>query len=125
MCGPTQGEKQLRTDQLMKSGRLGPNKSSAISEPKAPIGVVLQPPTLLARYACASGMLAVFGVWGQICFTPESQPAPVGSDLHSWTVPTMLTISYLLVLPLMRIFSKTFLSESVDVKLLLKYSQYA
>ncbi len=120
MCGPTQGENQLRTDQLMKSGKHGSDKTSAMSEPKAPIGVVLEPPTLLARYACASVMVAIFGVWGQICFTPESQPAPVGSNLHSWKVPTILTISYLLVLPLMRLFSKTFLSESVDVKLLLK-----
>ena len=119
MCGPTQGEKQLRTDKLMKSvAEHGSGKTS--SEPKAPIGVVLVPPTLAARYACASVMLAVFGVWGHLCFTPESQHPPVGSNIHSWTIPTMLTISYLLVLPLMRIFSTTFLSESVDVKLLLK-----
>jgi len=119
MCGPTLAEKQLRTDKLMKSAaEHGSGETS--SEPKAPIGVVLQPPTLAARYACASVMLAVFGVWGHICFTPESQHPPVGSNIHSWIVPTMLTVSYLLVLPVMRVFSTTFLSESVDVKLLLK-----
>jgi len=120
MCGPTQGEKQLRADHLIRSSKHEPSKVVAKAEEKAPIGVVLEPPTLAARYSCAAVMMAIFGVWGHLCFTPESQPAPVSSEIHSWKVPTVLTLSYLLALPLLRIFSKQVLSESVDVKLLLK-----
>lgn len=121
MCGPTtQGEKQLLADQLLRSGKHGPSKMTARTEDKAPIGVVLAPPTVAARYGCAAVMAAIFGVWGQLCFYPESQPAPVGPELHSWKVPAVLTVSYLVALPLLRVFSKFFLSESVDTKLLLK-----
>jgi hypothetical protein len=117
MCGPTQGELQLRAEQLIISGK---SAKAPPSTEKAPIGVVLEPPTMLARYACASVMLGIFGVWGKICFTPETEPAPVGDLLHGWEVPTALTVSYLVLLPILRLLSKTFLSESVDVKLLLK-----
>jgi elongation of very long chain fatty acids protein 4 len=117
MCGPTQGEQQLRAEQLIMSGKSAKAPSSI---EKAPIDIVLEPPTLLARYACASVMVGIFGVWGNICYFPDTEPAPVGDLLHSWEVPAVLTVSYLLLLPLLRILSKTFLSESIDVKLLLK-----
>lgn len=95
---------------------------------KAPVEVVLEPPSLLSRYTCATVMTAIFGIWGKIAFyghsdegTYDESKAPgVGSDIHSWKVPLILTTSYLLVLPVLRIFSRKYLSESVDVKLLLK-----
>lgn len=120
MCGPTQAEKQIRADELIKSAKHESAKMTTKTEGEAPIDVLLEPPTVAARYACASVMVAIFAIWGQLCWYPESQPAPVSSDLHSWAVPTALTLSYLVALPLLRIFSKRFLSESVDVKLLLK-----
>ena len=98
---------------------------------KAPVDVVLQPPSILSRYTCASIMVAIFGIWEKIAFfdhsggsgngTYDESKAPgVGSEIHSWKVPLTLTTSYLLGLPLLRFFSKRYLSESVDVKLLLK-----
>ena len=112
MCAPTS---------LSKSG------ISAAST-KAPIDVVLQPPSLLSRYACATFMTAVFGVWGKIAFYghsedgsyDESKAPGVGAEIHSWKVPLTLTASYLLGLPVLRMFTTKYLTPSVDVKLLLK-----
>jgi elongation of very long chain fatty acids protein 4 len=126
MCGPTQ-EKQLKSEALLTPDRKGSSKvttafhqqKSAHGE-KSPNGVTPKPPTLVARYACAGIMVSVFAVWGVICWTPDSALAPVGDGIHDWTVPTALTFGYLLALPLLRVFSKQFLSESLDVKLLLK-----
>jgi len=101
---------------------------SAAAATKAPVDVVLEPPSLLSRYTCATMMAAVFGIWGKIAFydhsangTYDESKAPgVGSEIHSWKVPLTLTTCYLIALPILRMFSKKFLSESVDVKLLLK-----
>lgn len=95
---------------------------------KAPVDVVLTPPSLLSRYTCATIMTAIFGIWGNIAFyghsengTYDESKAPgVGSEIHSWKVPLCLTTSYLLALPMLRMLSKKYLSESIDVKLLLK-----
>jgi len=95
---------------------------------KAPIDVVLQPPSLLSRYACATFMTAVFGVWGKIAFYghsedgsyDESKAPGVGAEIHSWKVPLTLTAFYLLGLPVLRMFTTKYLTPSVDVKLLLK-----
>ena len=109
MCGPTT---------LSKAG---------VSAAKAPVDVVLEPPRLLSRYACAALMVSIFGLWGKLAFYEhgegiydESRAPGVGSEVHSWKVPLTLTTSYLLVLPVLRMFAKKFLSETVNVKLLLK-----
>eukprot|EP00536_Pseudo-nitzschia_multiseries_P010747 jgi/Psemu1/259222/estExt_Genewise1Plus.C_3380012 len=88
----------------------------------------MEPPSLISRYACASLMVAIFGVWGKIAFydhsgdgTYDESKAPgVGAEIHSWKVPLTLTASYLLGLPVLRMFTEKFLTPSVDVKLLLK-----
>ena len=95
---------------------------------KAPIDVVLEQPTLTSRYACASTMVAIFGVWGKMAFLDhsgngtydESKAPGVGSEIHSWKVPLTLTTGYLLFLPILRYLSKKFISETIDVKVLLK-----
>lgn len=103
---------------------------TAISRPNAsaPVNVVLEPPSLFSRYACAAMMTAIFGVWGKITLfnhsgngTYDESMAPgIGSDLHSWKVPAFFTTSYIIALPILRMISKKYLSETVDVKCLLK-----
>ena len=88
----------------------------------------MEPPSMLSRYACATMMAAIFGIWGKIAFydhsgngTYDESKAPgVGAEIHSWKVPMTLTTSYLVALPLLRMFSQRFLAPSVDVKVLLK-----
>ena len=111
MCGPTQGELHLRSNAANKAKAL-------VSKTKAPIGMVLPPPSPLARYACAMAMISIFGLWGKYTITedfPQERYA-----IHSWKLPMALTMGYLGGLPILRKFTQTFLSESVDVKLLLK-----
>lgn len=119
MCGPTESEGQLR---LRTAGRNGimPSQGGSMATEKAPIGVVLQPPSLIARYACASLMLSVFLGWGKFAFLGAEVAPQVGSELHSAMFPLAMTVGYLVALPLLRLFSKHFLLESIDVKLLLK-----
>jgi len=123
MCGPTQ-EKQLRTGSYLHSDKNGSTSSTATPALRGGESVtdtvIVKPPTIVARYACAGMMISVFAIWGQKCWTPDSELAPVGDSIHSSSVPVALTVGYLVALPLLRIFSRTFLSESVDVKLLLK-----
>lgn len=103
----------------------GPTKLAAA---KAPVDVVLEPPSLLSRYTCATIMAAIFGIWGKIAFYGHSEngtydewKAPgAGYEFHSWKVPLTLTTSYLLALPVLRMFSKKYLSETINMKLLLK-----
>lgn len=121
MCGPTQ-DKQLRAEALLTSDRRNSSSKSATSlNGKMPIvGNDTKSPSSVARYGCAGVMVSAFALWGKLCWTPDSTPAPVGDEIHNWTVPTALTVGYLLALPLLRVFSKAFLSDSLDVKLLLK-----
>jgi elongation of very long chain fatty acids protein 4 len=112
MCGPTAGE--LRPPQEAMS------RKHTKAETDAPVGMVLQPPSLFARYASASIMVAIFGIWGKYSFVEEATAPAIGAPAHSYMAPLVLTASYLVLLPLMRIFAKNFLSEHVDVKLLLK-----
>lgn len=113
MCGPTA---------VSKSG------AKVAAAAKAPVDVVMEPPGLLSRYTCAAIMTAIFGIWGKFAFydhsgdgTYDESKAPgIGSELHSWKVPLTLTTSYLLALPALRLFSKTFMSEAVDAKVLLR-----
>ncbi|KAL3918004.1 MAG: hypothetical protein SGILL_004449, partial [Bacillariaceae sp.] len=120
MCGPT----DLITPSGSSSfGKLDNTKSMKKTDEvdERPVDVVLEPPSIVSRYACASIMVAIFAVWGKICFVEDENTAPgIGSEIHSWKVPMVLTTSYLALLPLLRCFSKNFLSQVVDIKLLLK-----
>ena len=85
-----------------------------------PIQMVLPKPSLLTRYACAGTMMGFFALWGSVVFVDEKEAPGIGSPLHSYKVPLLLTSLYLLGLPLLRALAKRFLSENIDVKILLK-----
>jgi len=121
MCVPSIVSKSgIQVDTLTTSA----SASAANDVVKAPVDVVLEPPSLLSRYACASIMIVIFYVWGEIAFfghgNDESNAPGIGSKVHSWKVPLTLTVSYIVALPLLRLFSKKYLSQNVDVKMLLK-----
>jgi elongation of very long chain fatty acids protein 4 len=83
-------------------------------------GSALPQPTLFARYSCAALMIAIFAAWGNVVFVDEAEAPGIGSPLHDYKVPLLLTSGYLLSLPLLRSFTSRFLSTNVDVKVLLK-----
>lgn len=139
MCGPTTASK-LTSSSAAAATAAGESSSMPASSSaatvsttdnnyvsktmKPPLDVVREPPSLLSRYACATMMIVIFGSWGKVAFYGHGQDeanAPgVGSDVHSWRVPMTLTVSYLLVLPLLRLLFKNYLSQDVDMKLLLR-----
>lgn len=79
------------------------------------------PPSLLARYTCASVLVGIFAIWGKFTFVPESEIPGVDVPMHSHRVPLALTVGYLVSLPVLRYFVDVFLS-GVDMKVLLKES---
>jgi hypothetical protein len=115
MCGPTVGERDANNTTMEAS-----KASSKAAKSDAPVERLLDPPSLAARYACAGLMVAVFGVWGKFSFVEEASAPCIGTPLHSYMVPLVLTSCYILSLPLLRIFSSQYLAKNVDVKLLLK-----
>jgi hypothetical protein len=118
MCGPTVSERDANNTTMEASKASAASNKAAKSG--APVERLLDPPSLAARYACAGLMLAVFWVWGKYSFVEEASAPCIGTPLHSYMVPLVLTSSYILSLPLLRIFSSQYLSKTVDVKLLLK-----
>ena len=115
MCGPTSGG-------LIAAGTaetMSNSNAVAKEEYSAPVECLLDPPTFTARYSCAALMVATFGVWGKFCFVEEKSAPCIGSPLHSYMVPLVGTLAYLISLPLLRILARDFLSKSVDVKVLL------
>jgi GNS1/SUR4 family len=97
-----------------------------VDVPIKSIDVRPEPPSLLARYSCASIIGGIFAIWGKLAFVDENSSSAIPgatAPLHSWKVPAALTTFYLLSLPLLHVFSRRFLnSRNVDVKLLLKES---
>jgi len=89
---------------------------------KAPIEIILPPPTLLTRYACASILIAVFAVWGTFAFIPQAEAPGVTSQHLSYKGPLVLTAGYLISLPLLRWLVDGYISKVTDTKLLLKES---
>lgn len=87
-----------------------------------PIQTVLAPPSMLARYTCASILAAIFAVWGKFTFIDEEQVPGGKTELHSWRVPFVATGCYLISLVVLRMFSKHFLQHNVDTKVLLRES---
>ena len=81
----------------------------------------LREPSLLARYTCAGICCAVFSVWCKFTFVPEDQTPGVDVPMHSFHSPLSLTVGYLVSLPILTYFVRTFLSD-IDVKVLLKES---
>ena len=90
-----------------------------------PLKNVLEPPSFLARMTCVSILGGISAVWGKYTFVEESAIPGVHVDLHHWIVPLALTSFYLVSLPLLRRFSNRFLSEAVDVKMLLREAMVA
>jgi elongation of very long chain fatty acids protein 4 len=84
-----------------------------------PIQTVLAPPSMLARYTCASILAGIFAIWGKFTFIDEDQVPGGKAELHSWRVPFLATGCYLVSLVILRIFSKHFLQHNVDTKVLL------
>ena len=78
-------------------------------------------PSLAARYACAGISCALFSIWRKVAFVGENQTPGVDVPMHSYHYPLLLTAGYLLSLPILRTFTKSFLS-GVDVKILLTES---
>eukprot|EP00527_Entomoneis_sp_CCMP2396_P003807 CAMPEP_0198143960 /NCGR_PEP_ID=MMETSP1443-20131203/12099_1 /TAXON_ID=186043 /ORGANISM="Entomoneis sp., Strain CCMP2396" /LENGTH=366 /DNA_ID=CAMNT_0043807271 /DNA_START=111 /DNA_END=1211 /DNA_ORIENTATION=+ len=75
--------------------------------------------SLVARYTAASIVVAIFTVWGKFTFVTDGVPGGT-IPLHSWKVPVVMNIIYLISLPLLRVFSSEVLAKNVDVKSLLK-----
>jgi len=90
------------------------------SDPPAPVQQLLEPPSLTARYTAASILIAIFAVWGKYCFVGEKNFD--ATRIHDYKVPLTLTVGYLVSLPVLRVFSEQYLSQNVDVKLLLRES---
>ena len=77
--------------------------------------------SLTARYTCASFVVAILAVWGKFTFAVDGIPGRT-TPMHSWTVPFLMNIFYLVSLEVLRIFSSKYLSKMVDVKSLLNES---
>ena len=75
--------------------------------------------SLVARYTAASIVIAIFAIWGKFTFVTDGVPGGT-IPLHSWKVPVVMNVIYLVSLPLLRLFSSHVLAPSVDVKSLLK-----
>jgi len=106
-------------------GALTPATTKEILEKEdtVPIKTVLPPPSMVARYGCASVLAAVFAVWGKFTFVDEDDvPGGSRAELHGWGVPLAASALYLVSLPILTVLSRRFLLNSVDVKLLLKES---
>jgi hypothetical protein len=99
----------------------GENREMSVQvDPPAPVEQLLDPPTLLARYTAASMLIGIFAVWGKYSFVGEKNFD--ANAIHDYKVPLVLTVGYLVSLPLLRLFSERYLSKNVDVKLLLRES---
>lgn len=96
--------------------------SEDYADEKVPIQTVLVPPSLASRYTCASVLLGIFAIWGKLTFIDEEDVPGGRNELHSWRVPVVATLTYLVSLPLLRFLSKRFIHGSVDVKVLLRES---
>jgi len=106
---------------LLQSAERDIQQSGTLNE-KVPVETLLEPPSLLARYSCASILVAVFAVWSKYTFVGEDQSPGVTTPVHDYKSPLVLTIGYLVSLPLLKAFSRNYLSKNVDVKLLLTES---
>ena len=112
MCGPTTSAGRNAGARMATSDKE--------TEANVPVGVVFKPPSRIARYSCASIMVAIFGIWGKFSFVDEASAPGIGAPQHSYMVPLVLTTSYLFSLPLLRLFANKFLSTDVEAKQLLK-----
>jgi elongation of very long chain fatty acids protein 4 len=120
MCGLTDPIKSVGGIQSLKGQ--GTLHFGEMKNANPPVESLLEPPSLLARYTCASIMMAVFAIWCKYTFVGESQSPGVSTEVHSYKTPLMLTVGYLVSLQILKIFSREYLSKMVDVKLLLTES---
>ena len=100
MCGITDAIKTLGGKEIQAAR----NEAALRLEDKnadLPVKTFLEPPSLLARYTCASIMVAIFAVWGNYTFVGESQSPGVTTEVHSYKIPLMLTAGYLVSLQIL------------------------
>jgi elongation of very long chain fatty acids protein 4 len=127
MCGPTAtatNESHNGAEKMVSHSGINDNSDNndMSKHDKAPVETLLEPPSIMARYTCASVLLGAMSVWGKLTFVPEATAPGVGSPVHDFRVPLALTVGYLVSLPILRIFASNVLSKNVDVKLLLRES---
>jgi hypothetical protein len=136
MCGPTVSSANpsanaavtksfgKTTSSMTTAGTDGNKNDANVVDHDRPVDVVMGPPSLMSRYVCASVMIGIFGIWGKVCVTDylndESLAPGVGTSIHDWRVPAVLTTSYLISLPLLRYITQHYLSQMTDMKGLLK-----
>jgi elongation of very long chain fatty acids protein 4 len=102
---------------MKASGRMQETKGDV-----PPVDKLLDPPSMFARYTCASVLAGIFSIFAKLVFVGESNAPGVGQEMHSYKVPLGLTLAYVVSLPLLKLFSQHYLSKVVDVKLLLTES---
>ena len=91
--------------------------AAATQEVVKPLGT----PSFIARYACVGVLLGFFGIWAKFSFYENELDAPsINQPMHSYKVPLLLTMFYIISLPLLEQFTKNYLSKIVDTKALLK-----
>jgi GNS1/SUR4 family len=122
MCGPTGESTSMSTQN--ESGQTSSVNSNIKTrhDSSLPLETLLEPPSIMARYTCASILIGAFAIWGKLTFVPENSAPGVGAPIHGFQVPLMLTVGYLASLPLLRLLATNILSKAVDVKLLLRES---
>ena len=97
-------------------------ESETCIDDNPPIKVLLEPPTSIARYTCASIFIAIISAWWNFAFIDETKvPDEINIQIHDnrWDIPVGMTLFYLGSLPLLKLFTDHFLSKKVDVKRLL------
>lgn len=99
-------------------------ETSSSSEP--PIKVLLELPTLIERYTCASILIVIIGIWCKFAFINENEvPDEKNIQMHggSCIIPLGMTAFYLCSLPILKKFTDIFLTKNdINVKVLLRES---
>jgi elongation of very long chain fatty acids protein 4 len=92
-----------------------------VDNTEPPIKVLLESPSLMARYSCASLLIGIVSIWCKFAFIDESKvPDEENIMMHNGSLfPIAMTAFYVCSLPLLRMFTERFLSRNVDVKCLL------
>jgi elongation of very long chain fatty acids protein 4 len=119
MCGPSSEANSRGSSDCQIRAKPPPEK---LGKMEIRVEKLLDTPSMMARYTCASIMLAVFAVWGKLTFVSESEAPAIGSPVHGPVVPIVLTGGYLISLPVLRFTTQNFLSKAIDMKALLQES---
>jgi len=75
--------------------------------------------SFLARFSAVSVLVGILGIWGKFTFVPESTSTPcIHVSLHSYHIPLILTMFYLVSLPILKFITP----KKIDLKPILKES---